>query len=131
MWNVPAANCQNCFHDWFTWKIFVLGKYMNRHCDRVPTTCILGHTMYRMTVNVHTNTALAHLLVKYKQIMGTQQVWTSQANKRRGITSTCVTLWPTDSRWETNKWPAPAQTDSSHDVASIHKRQMSVRNTRA
>jgi hypothetical protein len=110
------------------WQIFELSLW-----PRSQVMCTWPHDVPNDgdCPQTHTHTAVAHLLVKYKHTVGTQQVWTWQANKRRRITSTCVTLWPIDSRWETIKWQAPAQAENSHAVASIHKRQMFVRNTRA
>ena len=42
------------------------------------------------------------------------------------FTSTCVTC--TDSLFKTDKWPVVVQVRRSHNVASIHKRQMFVTN---
>jgi hypothetical protein len=56
LYKQPSQELSCCFHDWFTWQTFfrsTLSKYFPGHCHRVPTTRVLGKSMYQMILIIH------------------------------------------------------------------------------
>ena len=98
-----ARNCNNVpttgltgKHSWWD----TVAKCLPAHCERVPTTRILGHSTYRMMLLVHTHRSLVCF-------QSTNESW-ERKNKSRleratnmATILTCVTF--TDSLWKTDK----------------------------